>query len=94
MNQDNNAYYLERTQNGTSFSGSDVNVFQVTALAMGLRLYAATGMKPNRAYTPTNMLKMATQFTGKTYKRGEFEKAAVDLLAYADVLKSTPRTTS
>ena len=92
-NQDeDNQPYLERTKNGTSFSGSDNNIFHAAALAMGLRLYAKTGMKPTRYYTPTNMLKMATQFTKKPYKRGQFEQAALDLLAYVDVLKATPRT--
>ncbi len=92
MSNANEADYLERTRNGQSFSGSDVNIFAVTSLAMGMRLYAKTGMKPSRSWTPTNMLKTASTYTGKTYKRGQFAQAAADLLAYADVLKATPRT--
>ena len=89
MEESNGTDYLTRTKNGTSFGGQDVNIFHATALACGLRLYAKTGMKPNRHYTPTNMLLMAKSFTGKTYKRNSvgYEAAATDLLAYADEIK-------
>jgi hypothetical protein len=83
--------YLERTHNGTSFSGSDQNIFQSLVIASALRLYAKTGMQANRAYTPTNMLKAASEYTGKKYKRGAYEQAAQDLTAYADALKAAPR---
>ena len=84
--------YLERTKNGTSFLGSDVDIFAATALASGLRLYAKTGMRPSRTYTPTNMLLAASRYTRKQYKRGQYEKAAADLTAFADALKAQPRT--
>lgn len=48
-------------------------------IASALTLYAKTGLKPNRAYTPTNMLKAATDITGKTYKRGQYQQAADDI---------------
>ena len=83
--------YLERTNNGTSFVGSDVDIFQSLALASALRLYAATGMKATKNHTPTNMLKTATHYTGKTYKRREYEQAASDLTDYANALKMLPR---
>ncbi len=67
---------------GTSFTGHGVNIFQAVVLASGLRLYAKTGMKPNRMYTPTRMLQTATAITGKPYKRGQFEQAATDLDAW------------
>jgi hypothetical protein len=44
-------------------------------------------MKPNRAYTPTAMLKAASAMTGEAYKRGEYEKAATDLTALADEMQ-------
>jgi hypothetical protein len=83
--------YLTRTNNGTSFSGSDMNIYHALVLASGLKLYKATKMKPTRAYTPTAMLRMATHFTGNKYKRGEYLKAAADLTAYADILKGLPK---
>jgi cell division protein FtsN len=61
-----------------------VNVFRAKVVAGALRLYAATGIKANRMYTPKNMLAAASQMTGKTYKRGQYEQAAADLTALAD----------
>ena len=92
MNQENNADYLTRTNNGQSFVGSDVDIFRVLMLATSLRGYAKHGMLPTRGVTITSMLKMASQFTGKPYKRTQIEQAAIDLTEYADMLKATPRT--
>jgi hypothetical protein len=39
-------------------------------------------MKPNRAFTPTNMLAKAGQITGRTFKRGQFEEAIAALDAW------------
>lgn len=73
----------------TGFHGPDgVNLYRATALASGLRLYAATGMKPNRMWTPSNMLRAAGQLTGKAYKRGAYVEAADDLKRWADTMKS------
>ena len=83
--------YLQRTNNGTSFAGSDVGIVQALAIASALSLYAKTGMKVNRSYTPSNMLKAAAGITGGKYKRGQYEQAAADLRAWADVQKAQPR---
>jgi|ERR1700733_4890614 len=90
---DNNASYLERTNNATSFSGSDIDIFNIIVLAKGLELYASTGLKPTAYYTPTNMLKMATKFTKVKYKksRAGYLHAAFDLMALSDHLKNSPR---
>lgn len=64
----------------TTFTGpAGVQTFRAAAIKSGLRLYARCGIKPNRAWTPTNMLRAASQITGKTYKRGQYEQAAADL---------------
>ena len=60
---------------------SDPNVFRAVVIEHALRLYAKTGMKANRMYTPTNMLKAAASMTGFTYKRGQYLQAADDLKA-------------
>jgi hypothetical protein len=83
--------YLERTEAGTVFVGSDVDIFRLAALASGLRLYAKTGINPNRAYTPTAMLKAASEATGKSYKRGQYVQAADDLTDLVQSLKALPR---
>lgn len=61
-----------------------VDVFRAKTLATALRLYAKTGMKVNRAYTPTNMLATATAITGEKFKRGQFEQAAEALTKWAE----------
>ena len=55
---------------------SPVRAFQARTIARALRLYAKTGLKPNRAYTPSAMLATASNITGLTFKRGEYERAA------------------
>jgi hypothetical protein len=85
--------YLERTHNGTSFSGSDAYIFAASGLAKALKLYAQTGMQVNRAYTPTAMLKAATSYTGNRYKRKtmDYLQAHDDLMAVVDFMKAHPR---
>ena len=77
---------IKQTESGaTVFSGRDaVEVFRAKTIASALRLYAKTGMKVNRAYTPTNMLAAATQITGTKFKRGQFEEAAKALTDWAN----------
>lgn len=63
---------------------SAVEVFRAKTLAVACSLYARTGMKVNRVYTPTAMLTTATAITGTVYKRGQHAKAAEDLRAWAE----------
>lgn len=67
----------------TTFSGKrGVDTFTAIVLKSGISLYAKTGMKPNRAYTPTAMLAKAGQITGKKFKRGQFAEAIAALDAW------------
>lgn len=69
-----------------TFTGPEgVATYRAITLKHGLKLYADTGMKPNRAYTPTAMLRTAGQITGKTYKRGQYRQAIDDLTAWINV---------
>ena len=63
---------------------SPIRAFQARTVARGLRLYAKTGLKPNRAYTPSAMLATARNLTGVNVKRGEYERAAQALDCYAE----------
>lgn len=64
----------------TTFNGPDqVRVYQAIVLRQALRMYATTGMKPNRAWTPTAMLRLASSLTGRTYRRGQYLVAATDI---------------
>lgn len=82
---------ITQSQSGaTVFAGeAAVNVYRAIALASALKLYANTGMKANRMWTPTNMLSTATSITGKKYKRGEYMTAHTDLKAWADEQRGT-----
>lgn len=64
----------------STFTGPAVDIYVAITLKAGLRLYAATGMKPNRMWTPKNMMGMATKLTGKKFK-------ARDYLAACDALE-------
>jgi len=70
---------------GTVFTGKGVNVYAATVIASALRLYARTGIKVNRAYTPSAMLAKATEYTGQTFKgRDKYQQAAEALKQWAD----------
>lgn len=83
--------YLTRTKKGTSFSGSDVNILRAITIAAALDLYAKTGMKANRAYTPSAMLRATEEITGIKFPRGHYGEAAAALRHWADEAKDAPR---
>lgn len=61
----------------TSFTTPEqVNAFQCIAIAAALRLYARTGMKVNRDYTPSAMMRTASAFTGQKFKPRDYMAAA------------------
>jgi len=64
----------------------EINVFVLITLKSAIKLYVKTGVKANRAYTPTNMLAKAGEILGKTYKRGQLPLALVDLQAKYDAI--------
>lgn len=73
----------------TAFVGQDAVAFYcATVIASGLRLYGKSHIIPARAWKPMTMLAAASKITGKTYKRGEYIKAADDLQTWADTMKA------
>lgn len=84
--------YLERTNGGTSFVGSDVNIFRCAVLVSSLRFYAKTGMRTTRIATPSRMLALAHEITGRKFKRGQYLEAADAVAAVAEAAKQAPRT--
>ena len=70
--------YDEKTGEARVFVGEGaVNVFAMAAIASGLRLYAATGMRPNRMWTPKAMMEAASQhLNGRKFKSRDYEGAA------------------
>ena len=51
------------------------SIYQAVVLKSALKLYHRTGIKANRAYTPSAMLRTAGNITGKKFKRGEYLRA-------------------
>jgi hypothetical protein len=77
------------SRNGTTFSGPDaVNLMRAITLASSLRLYAKTGLIPTRGITASVLLRIATEYTGKIYKRGQHEQAAADIRVWIDTMKA------
>ena len=87
--------YIKAGPGGMLFAGPDaVELFRVTALATALRTYARSGMRMNRALTPTRMLALASAVTRKAYRRGEYDRAADDLKVWCDEMSAAlPRVT-
>lgn len=61
------------------FTGDQVGVFAMITLKSALSLYAKTGMKANRAYTPTAMMRTASRMTGRTFKTRDYAGAIAAL---------------
>jgi hypothetical protein len=61
------------------FEGAQVPVFVAVTLRSGIKLYAATGIKPNRMWTPKAMLAKASQITGKPFKARDYAGAIAAL---------------
>lgn len=64
----------------STFTGGAINAYVALTVASALKLYARTGIKANRAYTPKNMMAVATKVTGKKF-------AARDYMGAHDALK-------
>ena len=73
---------------GASFNGPDgVRLFGAITLRSALKLHKI-GIKVNRHTTNKILFMKATAYTGKTYKRGEFDRAMSDLTAWIDAMRS------
>lgn len=83
--------WTERTNAGTTFTGSDVGVYRAVVIANALRFYARTGFKVNRAYTPSNMMRAAREITGQAFRPRDYTGAADALSSWANTRKGEPR---
>lgn len=71
--------------------GSDaMRVMQVSTIIQGLKMDIATGghMILTRGATPTKLLQMATEYTGKKYKRTQKQQAIDDLEEWRNLMLS------
>ena len=74
----------------TTFVGpTQVSVFQMVTIRSAIKLYAKTGMKANRAYTPTSMKVMVEKITGKIFKRGQWQEMQDALTVKIDEVRAS-----
>lgn len=70
----------------TTYSGElGVKVYTATVLKHGLLLYDKIGMKPNRMWTPTKMMALAKNITGKKFKARAYTEAASALDEWLEI---------
>jgi hypothetical protein len=81
--------HIHVSEGGTSFVGKDgVLLYKAIALKVALRAYANTGMRMNRTWTPTAMMREAAAITKKTYHRRAYGQAADDLAVWINAMKA------
>jgi len=72
-----------RNGEAVGFIGKDaVAIYRATVIEHAIRFYAKTGMKVNRAYTPANMMRVASEITGLKFKARDYLGAADAIRAW------------
>lgn len=61
-----------------------IDAYRIKVLISSIKLLQA-GIRPNRSFTITYALSLATEYTGQKYKRNELEKAKEDLAKIMDL---------
>jgi hypothetical protein len=86
----NDDSYVQRSPGGSvAFVGPDaIRLARAISLRSAIRLHRQSGLIPTRGMTITVLFKQATQFTMKSYKRGEHQRAIDDLTVWIDAMKS------
>ncbi|MBO0736568.1 MAG: hypothetical protein J2P48_08370 [Alphaproteobacteria bacterium] len=81
--------YIRYGKTTTTLVGPDATEFaRAATLGHSLKLYVKTRIKPIRGVGITQMLQMATRYTGRKYKRSEAAQAAEDVLQWAMEMKA------
>jgi len=74
---------------GTAFVGPDaVRLIAAMQLRMALQMYVRTGLLPTRGVSATDLLRLATGYTGHAYKRGQHGEAARDVNTWIQTMKT------
>lgn len=72
--------HVEISKGGTAFVGPDaVLLVKAIYLKNCLILHRRSGILPTRSVTVTKLFDLASQYTGKKYKRGEHLRAIEDM---------------
>jgi len=73
---------------GIAFVGADaVNLFRAKMLRSAIKMLAV-GLKPTRGFTAKKALAMASEYTGKAYKRGQLAEARADVEVWIHAMES------
>jgi hypothetical protein len=79
---DNTNGSITVSKGATTFAGpAGVDVFRANLLKSSLRLFAKTGIIPTRGVSGSKLLKLATQYTGITYKAGAKVRESAEVAA-------------
>lgn len=73
-------------QGGTICTGAGVDVFRILALRSALNMLKV-GLKM-RGMTATQALAMAGEYTGRKFKRGQYDEARAALTEAADAMRA------
>ena len=82
---------IEEFNGGILISGDSTRIYQMMVIAAALRLFAKSGLKVNRNYTPNAMMRAATHLTGQRFKARDYVGAA-DALEIAAKGEANDRT--
>lgn len=89
MTNPNKSEIIHHAGGGTTLIGLDaINLLKAITLKAHLKLYAKTGIKPTRGVSGPDMLRLAEQYTGKKYKRGQYDLAAADVDVWVQTMKA------
>lgn len=89
----NNTTFAERSKGGHVFVGGDMDIIRAGELWKALKGYAALKMLPTRGVRASDLLKLATQYTGKKYTgKDKYLNAAEGVWNHMQVLMANPRT--
>lgn len=73
----------------TAYVGPDATALAAAIVLKGaLRLYAEHKIIPTRGMTISKMLARASQYTGKTYRRGGAREAMTDMILWIETMRS------
>lgn len=90
-----NSEVIVHKSGSVTYAGPDAtNFFRAKMLSLSIRMYSETKVIPTRGVTITRMLKMATGYTGKSYRRGQYDLAVEDLRIWIETMRAALPVTS
>jgi hypothetical protein len=74
---------------GTTIQGKDgISFYRAITCKQALVFYMKTKMLTTRGATPTVLLAIASEYTGKKYKRGQYQAAVDDLHTWIETMRA------